>query len=108
MLERHKLSGRTAFWNNYRLIRATTWREAFRAASALSSEIATAQVNAFGETCMFIGITDLVPIYEAFENGSEILWEEYDASNCEDSNLPLDIYSESEMEAIYEKETGHS
>ena len=101
-LERHIHLDRTVFWNNYRLIRATHWREAFAKATALgTSDVETGQ-RAFGYSQSFVGITDLVPIYEDFEDGAELLWQEFDPADCDSSELPLDVVTEQEMASIYD------
>ncbi len=57
---------------------------------------------AFGGSHEFIGVSDLAPIHDEFEDGAEILWEEIwpDASTPDD--CPLEVFSEAEMESLYE------
>lgn len=100
-LERHVHPERTVFWNNYRLIRASHWREAFGKAIALGTSSVEVSQRAFGHAQDFVGITDLVPIYEDFVDGAEVLWEELDSPDCDSSGLPLDVFTEAEMAAIY-------
>ena len=59
-------------------------------------------VEAFGGQQEFIGVTDLLPIYDEFEDGAELLWQELwpDADNPNES--PLGIFTEAEMESEYE------
>ena len=59
-------------------------------------------VEAFGGQQEFIGVTDLLPIYDEFEDGAELLWQELwpDADNPNDP--PLGVFTEAEMESEYE------
>ena len=63
---------------------------------------ASTGVDAFGEHQEFIGVTDLLPIYDEFEDGAELLWQELwpDADNPNDA--PLSVFSEAELESEYE------
>lgn len=102
LLERHKNSGRAAYWNNYRLIRAEHWRDAFQKALAHGRSDCEIGSREFSGSTEFVGVTDLVPIYEPFEDGAEMLWEEYDQPEGSSEEAPLDTYSEAEMAAFYE------
>jgi hypothetical protein len=102
LLEQHTHLDRTTFWNNYRLIRASHWREAFRRAIELGTSSAETGQRAFGHPQSFIGITDLVPVYDEFEDGAEILWQEFDSTDCDSARLPPDVFTEPEMAAIYD------
>ena len=104
MLEQHSNSSRAAYWNNYRLIRADHWRDAFRKALSFGHSDSEVGSRAFSGTTQFLGITDLVPIYEPFEDGAEVLWQEYDSPDDASDAEPLGTFSESEMAAIYEPE----
>ena len=86
------------YWENHRLIRATHWREAFRKAVAMRSSDEAVGKEAFDESPCFLGVTDLVPILEPFEDGAEILWAEFDA---EDEPL---VYTENDLAAVYDSE----
>jgi Domain of unknown function (DUF4288) len=86
------------YWENHRLIRASDWREAFRKAVAFGERDAALGNEAFKGRTTFLGVTDLVPIYDPFEDGSEILWNEY---NVEDVEGELSVYTEEELAAIY-------
>lgn len=61
-------------------------------------------VEAFGGHQEFIGVSDLLPIYDEFEDGAELLWQELwpDADNPNDA--PLGVFSEAEMESKYEEQ----
>ncbi len=102
LLERRGGKDGKPYWHNYRLIRAVHWREAFRRAVEMGSNDSRSGNRAFGPGHEFLGITDLVPVYEAFEDGAEILWEEYEADESDPSKPPLEVFTEVELEAIYE------
>jgi hypothetical protein len=104
LLERHRKPEGSVFWNNYRIIRATHWREAFRRAVELGlSNIETGQ-RAFSHPQEFVGVTDLVPMYDEFDDGAEVLWQEFGPGDCDSSDLPLGVFTETEMETIYEQQ----
>lgn len=89
------------YWENHRLIRASDWREAFHKAVAFGVRDAANGNEAFDDRPVFLGVTDLVPIFEPFEDGSEIMWSEYIA---EDSDEEASVYTESELADIYESD----
>lgn len=66
-----------------------------------TSSVETGQ-RAFGHSQSFLGITDLVPVYDEFEDGAEVLWQEFDSTDCDSSGLPLGVLTEPEMATIYE------
>ena len=90
LLERHKNSSRAAYWNNYRLIRAEHWRDAFQRALAHGRRDSEVGSRAFNGITEFVGVTDLVPIYDPFEDGAEVLWQEYDSPEDIAAGAPLD------------------
>ena len=102
LLERHHKPEGTIFWNNYRLIRASHWREAFSKAVAIGLDNVESGQRAFGQLWEFVGVSDLVPIYEEFEDGAEILWQEFGPDDCDSAGLPMEVFSEAEMEAVYD------
>lgn len=102
MLMRHRHPDRVIFWNNYRLIRADEWRAAFRRATAHGMSDGDVGNRAFSHNQEFVGITDLTPIYEEFEDGAEVLWQEFDSSDCDSSGLPCNVFTEVDMEAVYD------
>ncbi len=57
--------------------------------------------RSLGEPHAFIGVSDLVPIYDEFEDGAEILWEELEATEDGDG-VPLQIFTEADLESEYE------
>jgi len=108
LLEKHSSTDRAPYWNNYRLIRADDWRTAFRRAIEMGENNARVGVEAFGGHQEFLGVSDLLPIYDEFEDGAELLWQELwpDADNPNDA--PLGVFSEAEMESKFEdKEAEH-
>lgn len=102
LLERRKDSSRVVYWNNYRLVRAEHWRDAFQRALAHGRRDGEVGSQAFSGITEFVGVTDLVPIYDPFEDGAEVLWQECELPENGSKILPLDIYSEEELAAIYE------
>jgi hypothetical protein len=88
------------YWNNYRLVKAKHWRTAFRRASRRGEEDA-APSSAFKFEQQFMGVTDLVPIYERLEDGAEILWEELWPEKRLKRKLPRKVYSERDLERVY-------
>jgi len=101
LLERHSQNGKTEYWNNYRLVRAVHWREAFRRARAQGEDGAETGRRAFGGESVFLGLTDLLPIYDEFEDGAELWWQKYHSDDTGEE-LPLEVLTEAELEAIYE------
>jgi hypothetical protein len=92
LLERHQKPEGIIYWNNLRLIRAEHWREAFQKATALGHMRIEVGNRAFSHIQEFVGVTNLVPIYDPFEDGAEMLWEEYDSQEDNAKEAPLDIY----------------
>lgn len=76
LLEKHSNTDRPSYWNNYRLNKAGDWRTAFRKAAELGAANARVGNKAFSGHQEFIGVTDLLPIYDEFEDGAELLWQE--------------------------------
>lgn len=105
LLMRPALSDRGVYWNNYRLIRAEHWREAYSKARTMGQDDAEAGRAALGGSPEFLGVTDLLPIYEPFEDGAEVLWQEYEGLDNSANQAPLETYSEEEMAAVYEPES---
>ena len=101
LLERKPPGGRTAYWNNYRLIRAHDWREAFRRAHEMGEDDARAGNDAMSKGHEFIGVTDLLPVYDKFEDGAEILFEEHAGADGDPSKPPMEIWTEDELSALY-------
>jgi len=108
LLEKHSHPDRAPYWNNYRLIRADDWRTAFRRATEMGESNARVGVEAFGGRQEFIGVSDLVPIYDEIEDGAELLWQELWPDSANPNEIPLDVYSEADLESEYEdQQTEH-
>jgi len=102
LLEKHSHTDRAPYWNNYRLIKAEDWRTAYRRATEMGERIARVGTEAFGGQQDFIGITDLLPIYDEFEDGAELLWQEFWPDTDNPDEIPLCVYSEADLESKYE------
>jgi len=68
---------RFATWENTVLVRASTLEEAFEKVEKIGVEHAEPYTG--GETGVpvqweYVGIIDLLPVYEELEDGSEIMW----------------------------------
>jgi hypothetical protein len=108
LLEKHSNTDRAPYWNNYRLIRADDWRTAFRRAIEMGESNARVGAQAFGGHQEFIGVSDLVPIYDEFEDGAELLWQELWPDTNNPNEIPLDVYSEADLESQYEDQAEHA
>lgn len=104
LLERHSFTDRPPYWNNYRLVRADDWRSAFRKASEMGERNVITGNAAFSDHQEFLGVTDLVPLYESLEDGAELLWEELNFSEEGQNEPPLQVYSEADFEELFEKD----
>lgn len=105
LLEKHSFSDRPPFWNNYRLIKAEDWRTAFKKAVQMGRSSAATGAEALGSHTEFIGVTDLLPIYDEFEDGAELIWEELWPTEGAGDEIPMKIFSESDLESIYKVRT---
>jgi hypothetical protein len=103
LLVKHSGTERAPFWNNYHLVRADDWRTAFRRATEIGESDTRAGNDAFSDKQTFIGVTDLLPIYDQFEDGAELLWEELWPDEDDPDGMPLGVYSEAELESKYEE-----
>lgn len=104
LLHKHSTPDRAPYWNNYRLVRAQDWRTAFRKATEIGASDSRAGSEAFSYPQEFIGISDLLPIYEEFKDGSELLWQELWPEENDPDGAPLRIFSELDLELEYETE----
>lgn len=59
-------------WENTRIIQAKTREEAYEKAKRLGAEGNPRKTE--GGRWKFLGIADLLPIYEELEDGAEIIW----------------------------------
>ena len=101
LLERQPDSPRGRCWNNDRLIRADDWRTAFRRAVEMGTSDAEIGDRAKGGCHALIGVSDLVPIYDEFQDGAELSWQELEATE-EGDGVPLRIFTEADLESEYE------
>jgi hypothetical protein len=71
---------RVITWGNHHLIQANSAEEAFEKAEQIGKELEYTFTNANKEQMewTFVGIGQLIPIYEEFiEDGAELLWTDY-------------------------------
>lgn len=99
LLERHSGDEVARYWNNYRLIKANDWRTAYRRAVEMGKSDADTGNRAYSSKSEFLGLTDLVPLYDDFEDGAELLWQELDAEDFR--RRPLEILNEATLADIY-------
>jgi hypothetical protein len=57
--------------------------------------------RAFANKQEFLGVTDLLPIYDAFEDGAEMLWQELWPEEDGSDGPPLRVYSEEDFAEKY-------
>lgn len=107
LLEKHSHAGQPPYWNNYRLIKASDWRTAFRKATEMGKANARVGNEAFSGHQEFIGVSDLLPVNDELEDGAELLWQELEASD-EGDGIPLQVFTETELESRYEPSGGHA
>ena len=92
ILINNKAPASTSYWNNYRIFRGSSWVEAYEKA------VANAKLESGdGAPQEFVGISDLLPIYDEFEEGAEVIFQEIDAED----DVPT-VYSFDELSKIYE------
>lgn len=96
---RQNKAGVAPYWSNYRLVKAVDWRTAFQRASQMGREEAEMPPAVF--VTEFVGISDLVPIYDAFEDGAEMLWMEHWPEDEDVDELPETVFTEEEMAEKY-------
>ena len=75
---------RVTTWGNHHLIKAKSPEEAFDKAVKLGEEKNYKFINSDGieMESVFVGIGELLPLYEDIEDGAEIMWTDYgDISN---------------------------
>ena len=70
---------RVTTWGNHHLIKANSPEEAYEKAIKIGKE---GEYKFFNENkvemeWIFVGIADLIPIYEDIEDGAEIMWTDY-------------------------------
>lgn len=102
LLHKHSDPDRAPYWNNYRLIRAHDWRTAFQKAHEMGKRDDSVGNDAFSNRQEFIGISDLLPIYDGFEDGAEVLWQELWPDDNDLNTVPLQTFTESDLELKYQ------
>lgn len=79
---RPKSSSRQLIWKNTIVLKASNRNQAYTKAMRLGK---LAQSNFWNKTSrkgrwVFEGLSSLLPIYEKFDDGAEVLWQEYNIS----------------------------
>ncbi|MCF6133552.1 DUF4288 domain-containing protein [Flavobacterium wongokense] len=66
-------------WGNFHLIKAENPKQAYEKAIKIGKEgqVRFINSNKVEMEYVFVGIADLIPIYEDIEDGSEIMWTDY-------------------------------
>ncbi len=83
---------RVKTWGNFHIIKAETPKKAYEKAVKIGKEAEYKFTNSdnLEMEWIFIGIGNLIPIYEDIEDGSEIMWENYgDISNRRAMRFPI-------------------
>jgi len=83
-------TGDSKYWENMMIFAGKRWREIYGKA------VDYAKRDEEGGTQKFRGITNLLPIYDEFEDGAEILYTRIDDDSCLSS-----IYTEEELSERY-------
>lgn len=97
---------RVTTWGNHHLIKASSPEKAFDKAVKLGKENEFKFINAdkMEMEWMFVGIGDLLPIYEDIEDGSELMWTDYGfISNRRAMQMP---YEKKELIALLKRKKG--
>jgi hypothetical protein len=70
---------RVTTWGNHHLIKASTPEKAFDKAVKLGKEAEYKFTNAYKIEMewIFVGIGELLPVYEDIEDGAELMWTDY-------------------------------
>ncbi|WP_266160432.1 DUF4288 domain-containing protein [Dyella silvatica] len=79
--------GRFLAWENTVIVQASDFDEAYRKVQAIASQEATPYEggpDAVPVQWVFEGITELLPIYEPLQDGSEIMWTEHESLKLSD------------------------
>ena len=89
--DKRNLSRRCLAWENTVIIRARTREQAYRKALAVR-RLSNGHEASHSDTkrrgaWRFEGLTDLLPIYERLEDGSEIAWAEYSSRTSQEDQV---------------------
>ncbi|TAG07869.1 MAG: hypothetical protein EAZ42_12240 [Verrucomicrobia bacterium] len=87
----------TKYWNNSYLIKAFNLRTAYKKLSGQAKREERVSKEAFDNGMLFLGVTNLVPIYEIPGDCSELLWEEFIFDSDNSEQLPMDVYTLEEI-----------
>jgi hypothetical protein len=70
---------RVTTWGNHHLIKATSAEKAYEKAVQIgkSGEYKFTNTDKIEMEWIFVGVADLIPIYEDIEDGAEIMWTDY-------------------------------
>lgn len=101
LIEKQSDPARAPYWVNHILIKAEDWRTAFRRATEMGLRDVAVGNKAFGHQQEFLGLADLVPIYEQFEDGAELMWKELWPEDKSPDLPQIEVYTESDLEALY-------
>jgi len=82
--------GESRYWENMILFTGRSWSEIYKKA------VANAKVDEEGGNQRFVGITNLLPVYDEFEDGAEILFTRIDDDACLQT-----VLSHEELSEIY-------
>ena len=72
------------FWNNLILFTGKTWQEVYEKAKNYAMR------DEEGGSQKYIGITELLPIYDEFEDGAEIMYTRINEESCLKDILSLE------------------
>lgn len=103
LLEKQSDPERAPYWNNYRLVRADDWRLAYQRAVEMGLRDAESGNRAFSHQRKFLGVSDLLPIYDAFDDGAEILWQELWPEDDGSDSPPLRVFTEDELAERFDR-----
>ena len=78
------------YWNNLRLFKASSYLEAYEKAVKAGQEESQDNII-FEHPQIFLGITEFLPLYDDFEDGSELMFTEYDLNDEIPSVIPLEV-----------------
>jgi hypothetical protein len=95
IMEKISSEKRVVFWNNHHLLRAEDQYNAFRKATKIGLDEQRVGNEAFSDTHEFMGVTNLIPLYNEIEDGVELFFEEYESE---------DIANESTFQFIKESD----
>ena len=89
---------RVVTWGNFHLIKAENPKQAYEKAIKIGKEGEVRFINSdkIEMEYVFVGVADLIPIYEDIEDGSEIMWTDYGVM----TNRKTERFARSEKELL--------